>query len=768
MNLLPKGNLRKGSVLRKWLLSYLLILIIPLLGTLISYRYTRSAMIKEIHSSNHTALAGIMTGINDQLEQSKYTAESLLSNEKLTTVAHAQKNDSAFRSLLPDMIDLIFSFQRPMSNSEILVYLPATDYLITNSTANPLSRLSVTIQVMYGTTSDASSYARAFRNPPQFAGKYIFSGDYSYKNHSQDRIVYVRSTKIVPVQAGASSYATVYINTSFAQLASYFSSLEDGVILAFDENGQPLFHWGDLPADLSTLTLPESDETGTLTYTFDDQRYLGVSSRSDVCGWTFVLLRPEGSFWQSVNDVTMITMVFMTIALVAGLILTFFLLRHNYRPVSQTLRSIAPGYAGETTNEFDLIRDSYLTLMHVHQDTQHIIATQQETFRDSYLFSHLHGFSTHLPDSEIQSYLRLDFTDKHFAIISFLVGNERAPHEDAAAADSSDRAQSVSYVLDSLFTRAFVGSYTVYRLPKDQVYTWLVVLSGGQDTDFSEIAAEKLESIVQGLRESLNIPVSALLSDVLPGFHALPSAYQAILSYTQYQYITGAEGVVRVSSLPQSVAAAEGDEDLALLIEAISAGRAGDACMALSRLTAQQDTSAESGVWMFRLRACSWVLQILSHPDMKPRVKGKSPRRLLTGLFTAATPGAVSEQLKQLALFLCGESDPGEEEGRISQRVQSYINDHYADCNLCLSSIAEVFDLSPQYLSRLYRAETDGSLLDYISNVRVGHAKKLLERSDMTVSRAAELVGYTNVKTFRRAFTRYEGITPGKYEDAGV
>lgn len=758
-------SLRKSSVLKKWLLSYLLILIIPFSGMFVSYHYTRCAMTEEICASNQTALGGIMTGINDLLAQSKYTAESILSNEMLESLVYAQKSDATFRSRLPDMVTLIFSYQQPMNDSEILLYLPATDYLVTSKTANPLTRISMSVKFIHGTVDDAEQYAQAIRRPPQFGGAYLFSGDYAYQKHAQDNIVYVRSSKLVTGNSADNSHATVYINTSFSQLASYFSGMEDGLILAFDENGQPLFHWGDLPVDLSMLTLHESDKTGTLTYTFDDQRYLGVSDRSDVCGWTFVLLRPEGSFWKSINDVTMITMIFMALALVAGLILAFFLLRHNYRPVSQTLRSIAPGYAGETTNEFDLIRDSYLTLMHVHQDTQHIIATQQETFRDSYLFSHLHGFSTHLPDSEIQSYLRLDFTDKHFAIISFLVGNEHAPHEDTDTADTSDRAQSVSYALDSLFTRAFVGSYTVYRLPKDQVYTWLVVLDSAQHTDFAEIAAEKLESIVRGLRESLNIPVSALLSDVLPGFHALPGAYQSILSYTQYQYITGAEGVVHVSSLPQSGSAAADDEDLALLIEAISSSRSGDASMALNRLIAQQDTTDESGVWQFRLRACNWVLQILSQPDIKLRMQGKSPRRQLSGLFAAATSAAVSEQLKQLVLFLCGESAPDTEEGRISQRVQAYINDHYADCNLCLSSIAEVFGLSPQYLSRLYRAETDGSLLDYISNVRVGHAKKLLERSDMTVARAAELVGYTNVKTFRRAFTRYEGITPGKYED---
>lgn len=753
----------KGSILRKWLLSYLLILLIPVSGALISYQYTRSVITQDIYASNRTALSGIMTGVNDLLGQVQYTAESILTSGRLKDLVVAQRNSAKFTQLVPDMVKFVGSFQYPIRDTEILVYLPQQDYLITGATANPTARLAASVQLIHGTTDDPELYAQSF-GELCLGGQFRFSGDYAYQLHGKENLVYVRSYRINAAD-DTSGYATVYVNTSLNQLANSVSQVEDGVILAFDENGQPLFRWGEGDFELSGLELHEPNASGTLTYYLNDERYLGVSNQSDLCGWTFVLLMPESRFWKSADYVTTITMVLLVLSLLLGLLVTVILLQHNYKPVSRTLRSIAPGYSGDNrVNEFDVIRDSYLTLMHAHQDTQHIIATQQETFRDSYLFSHMHGFHGQLPDSEIQSFLRLDFADKSFAIISFLIGNERAPQEDAA--DSGERERSISFALESLFTRAFVGSYTVYRLPKDQVYTWLIVLTPEQRTDFIDIASEKLGSIVQCLRESISAPVSALLSDVLASFNALPDVYQEILSFTQYQYITGSEGVVRVSSVQHSRASSIEEEDLALFIEAISAERSNDACTALKRLLARQPSETETDVWLLRLRVCSWLMQVLEQEPILARVNAKQLKKLLTSLLAAATPAAIADQLNQFTLFLCHETAPAPaEEKRLSQRVQAYISTHYADSNLCLSSIAEVFGLSPQYLSRLYRAETESSLLDYINNVRIGHAKKLLEQNGMTVARASELVGYTSVKTFRRAFTRYEGITPGRYED---
>lgn len=87
------------------------------------------------------------------------------------------------------------------------------------------------------------------------------------------------------------------------------------------------------------------------------------------------------------------------------------------------------------------------------------------------------------------------------------------------------------------------------------------------------------------------------------------------------------------------------------------------------------------------------------------------------------------------------------------------------DCNLSLRSIADVFGISPKYLSRLYHSETGNSLLDYINHTRIQHALDLLHDEANTVSRVAEMVGYTNVKTFRRAFFRIEGAMPSQFRE---
>lgn len=87
------------------------------------------------------------------------------------------------------------------------------------------------------------------------------------------------------------------------------------------------------------------------------------------------------------------------------------------------------------------------------------------------------------------------------------------------------------------------------------------------------------------------------------------------------------------------------------------------------------------------------------------------------------------------------------------------------DEELNVSTIADRFDLHPNYLSRLFKQQVGIGLLDYINMVRIEEAKKLLKSEYGNLETIARKVGYTNVKTFTRVFTKTEGITPGKYRE---
>lgn len=95
-------------------------------------------------------------------------------------------------------------------------------------------------------------------------------------------------------------------------------------------------------------------------------------------------------------------------------------------------------------------------------------------------------------------------------------------------------------------------------------------------------------------------------------------------------------------------------------------------------------------------------------------------------------------------------------------RVIRYIDEHYA-LPLTLSVIAEELSLNRHYLCRLFRAETNLTVTDYIMRVRVKHACRLLKKGHTGIAAVADAVGYANTAYFSRVFKGLMGMTPNRY-----
>jgi len=70
--------------------------------------------------------------------------------------------------------------------------------------------------------------------------------------------------------------------------------------------------------------------------------------------------------------------------------------------------------------------------------------------------------------------------------------------------------------------------------------------------------------------------------------------------------------------------------------------------------------------------------------------------------------------------------------------------------------------VSPYYLCRLFKAHLNTSPLGYLTHLRVEVARRLLERSNLTVTEVAHLVGYANPAYLTRLFYKFFGNPPAK------
>ncbi|GAB2568737.1 response regulator transcription factor [Gracilibacillus alcaliphilus] len=95
-------------------------------------------------------------------------------------------------------------------------------------------------------------------------------------------------------------------------------------------------------------------------------------------------------------------------------------------------------------------------------------------------------------------------------------------------------------------------------------------------------------------------------------------------------------------------------------------------------------------------------------------------------------------------------------------KIKHYINKHYHE-NLTLKEIANEFFMNPVYLGQLFKKTYGIYFKDYLLQVRIEKAKKVLRQSDMRIYEVAEKVGFGSPDYFVTQFEKKVGLTPSKY-----
>ncbi|MFD5806515.1 helix-turn-helix transcriptional regulator [Streptomyces sp. NPDC127020] len=96
------------------------------------------------------------------------------------------------------------------------------------------------------------------------------------------------------------------------------------------------------------------------------------------------------------------------------------------------------------------------------------------------------------------------------------------------------------------------------------------------------------------------------------------------------------------------------------------------------------------------------------------------------------------------------------------ERAAEYIRERFGD-PLTVSGIAGSARLSRFYFSRVFKEETGLSPGKFLTAVRIHEAKRLIDRSSMSIAEVSVAVGYSSLGSFTDAFTAGVGLSPGRF-----
>ncbi|MBD0336570.1 MAG: AraC family transcriptional regulator [Cyanobacteria bacterium Co-bin13] len=102
--------------------------------------------------------------------------------------------------------------------------------------------------------------------------------------------------------------------------------------------------------------------------------------------------------------------------------------------------------------------------------------------------------------------------------------------------------------------------------------------------------------------------------------------------------------------------------------------------------------------------------------------------------------------------------------GRLVSQLQIYLQEHHSE-NIALEHLAQIADLPPLKLLRLFRRVTGLPPHAYLIQVRVHEAKRRLATGQPIAAVAVE-TGFADQSHLHRHFKRLVGVTPGQYAQA--
>ena len=105
-----------------------------------------------------------------------------------------------------------------------------------------------------------------------------------------------------------------------------------------------------------------------------------------------------------------------------------------------------------------------------------------------------------------------------------------------------------------------------------------------------------------------------------------------------------------------------------------------------------------------------------------------------------------------------------EDDSRRILKVKNYINKNYMD-EIRLAMMADMAGMSPSAFSRFFKLHTGRNLIDYIIDIRLGYASRLLVDTPDSISKISFECGFNNLSNFNRIFKRKKGCSPSEFRE---
>ncbi|MFD5020384.1 AraC family transcriptional regulator [Paenibacillus sp. NPDC058367] len=765
---------KNRSVYMTWMLSYVSVLLVPILISGVIYGATLNVVKAEINRANQSILLQMEQAIDSQFKGIENLSLEVSLNRRIAAFISADTNlsDSDHYDVYQIANDLrVYEIANDFLEGIYIYYKNSDTVIARNNRMN--------IEALY-------DHIRLEEHMPFQSLREYFDQGYIKGYHS---VVVSEENEWRPTVMYAQNVNSTIMNQPGAvllfmidrsKLLEQASAPEKGTIFILDKDNRFIASTGDSLSEPALLYSDMSKESGQLEIETDGHRLVASYTTSSITGWKYVMTLPANVYHQKMNVVEQLTIASILLCLIVGGGVTYWLLKRNYLPIHALIQSLSfkAGFTFDRgSNEYSFLEQALSSTFHEKEELHYKLNQHNNTLRSHFLQRLLKGqLDSHIPLHESFSAYDLRFPLGGFSVILLRIEHFGKFHRKDE--DQVHNKRLLHFLIANVVEEVARKSVNAYAVELDQELLACIVnhqlaSPTEQRGELGHIAEETMSFI----SNHAHVQLTAAISAQQEGEYGIFQAFQEAIEAMEYRIIVGSGGIIHYGDLSgnDNLGAAPGGYFYPLKVEQqlIVMVREGqlDKAKAFVGEIIQKNVTKEpfpfhtAKCLMFDLMATLQKvigeIRIAGKPDMPDGV------RAIERLMQCQTVGEMRSQLYDMLELLCGYVNNNREycSNPLIDKVMKYVNEYYQDENLNISMIGEAFSMTPSYVSKLFKELAGESLLDYINKTRLVQAKLLLIGGKYTVSEISLKVGYNDVNTFHRIFKKFEGITPGRYRE---
>ncbi|MGI5899924.1 MAG: helix-turn-helix transcriptional regulator [Christensenellales bacterium] len=754
--------LKTKSVLVSWGLSYLFILLIPIIFGVYNNIMSRRILISEVERANDIVLESFKNDVDGTLESLRYTATTILADERFHAVSGSNESN---RLWLSYQCASFFNIHRASNpDLSVLLYMEDGDHLVTHQTANSYTMLHEALPGEKRASLSSGQWMALLSQNKK--SEYTISPYLTYTNFGRDLFTYQNNISVYKSATNEKSNVNLFVSLPCDSL-SVLSA--DARYIIVGEDGTRLWGWNSNDIiSTADFFLPEKDG-GVLHFTSGGVEYMCDYAPSDEAPWYYLVITPMAQMHQQTALVMKNLAITTIVSMIIGIGLMIWFVSRNYMPLSEIMSAMNAADISAKGNEFTIIKEAYTALETENSSIKDTLLSQRESIKEKYLLSLLVGRVDKKADSEVARNIHEMYGTKPITIVSVRFAADKELQRSLYESQSMYY-DIMSFAVDNVFAELLENGYEYSRVHDGDYMVYIFADGNGALSISSDAGTERLSVLHDFFESKFGIDMTLVVSEQALGVDQLATSYREILETFDYAQDAGETGIIHTKNLksvfdysrPQKdllerrmrMAVENGDHEAAL-------SAAAELMAQISEATTLTGKPALNLLFTVLDRAMdSFLAAFPFDVDVLDRLREK-----ISLLGEIENKNVLEKEILDIIRYICSYISmySGEKNSELALQVMQYVDENYKDSNLNITAIANALEISPKTVSHHFRRATSLGVLDYINHVRISNAKQIAARQSVSIERLSQMVGYTSVKTFRRAFSKEEGITPGKF-----